>query len=288
MASALAAWSRSPTQTIQAVTPSSQTTSSTNSRHSQPSRPVRGRCRSRLMARPSAAQAGRHCHQTAPGPRAGRRSAVAVPARSEHGGRRRLDHLLEHLHSRRIAAIVAVSSTTITSAPAARSSSKFGAPIRVRSPSQIVSGANAPWRSPAASERAVSSAPAGSASTRRVCGLACCRASAVPLARPPPPTGTTSIERAVAVQQLQRGGALPRHHRRVGVWMDESRRYRPALWRRRLTIGGGRRAAPEGGAMARDVGQQRHRAFRHHHVTGNATRARGQRQGGAVVAGGGA
>ncbi|MNV42507.1 hypothetical protein D3C71_1341830 [compost metagenome] len=67
----------------------------------------------------------------------------------------------------------------------------MGAPSVPRRPSQTVSGVNSTRRSPAASERAVSAAPSGSARTSSTAGLAACSASRVPAARPPPPTGTT-------------------------------------------------------------------------------------------------
>ncbi len=93
--------------------PAPMITSTTNSRHSQPSRPVRGRCRSRLHAAPQrSARTGSTLPPDSPRPtrrpanRCGRASTAASTVAEG-----RLDHLLEHVPQlRRIAAIVAASS----------------------------------------------------------------------------------------------------------------------------------------------------------------------------------
>ncbi|AAW73483.1 hypothetical protein XOO0229 [Xanthomonas oryzae pv. oryzae KACC 10331] len=94
----------------------------------------------------------------------------------------------------RIAWTTAASSTVITCAPACCSSAKLGAPKVPRRPSHTVSGTKSTSRWPAANERAVSAAPAGSASTSSQPG-AQRSASAAPAANPPPPTGATSTSR---------------------------------------------------------------------------------------------
>ena len=89
-------------------------------------------------------------------------------------------------------------------------------------PSAIVRGTSTETRSPARSERAVSSPASGSTPTTRARGASALTAVATPAISPPPPTGTTTVVEVVDLgDQLERDGALPRHHERLVVGMHE-------------------------------------------------------------------
>ena len=88
-------------------------------------------------------------------------------------------------------------------------------------------------------------------------------------------------------KQFQCGGALACDDARIGVRMDRGGAgFGLQLRAHRLARGDGRRAAVQDRAVVSDRGELGlHRAFRHHHVAGNAAALCGQRQRGAMVAG---
>ena len=94
------------------------------------------------------------------------------------------------IHTLRIASMIACSSTVTIRLTPERIMVKVSSPRLVRRPSAMVRGGSmAGWIEPAASDRAASSAAAGSAPTMEVRGEPALAARTVPLSNPPPPTG---------------------------------------------------------------------------------------------------
>ena len=72
-------------------------------------------------------------------------------------------------------------------------------------------------RSPAASERRVSSPASGSTPIIRIEGRNALATVAQPAMRPPPLTGTGSSRAPEVLEQLERNGPLAGHHERIVV-----------------------------------------------------------------------
>ena len=109
--------------------------------------------------------------------------------------------------------------TVTTSSTSRRFTSNVSSPgSSAWSPSAIVRGTSIRTRSPAASERRVSSPASGSTPTTRIAGRSAFAAVEQPAISPPPPTGTTSTSSSgTSVEQLERRRALAGHHERVVV-----------------------------------------------------------------------
>ncbi len=92
--------------------------------------------------------------------------------------------------TRRMADTMDSSSTVTIARTSALMIGKVSVPSDVRSPSAMVRGSVEGWMRPSRTERNASSAPFGSTAYTDVAGEVKPHASSVPLARPPPPTGT--------------------------------------------------------------------------------------------------